>query len=79
MRRRRMMERMENLLDSFTVNDSGYGLLLLVRVVYRERSKMDGIGKYRERAELARKVCALFDGEAAVFTLSSPSKLGESQ
>ena len=62
MRRRRMMEQMEANLDAC---DDGLGLLWLVRVIYRERCKMSGIEKYRDRAELARRVCLLLEGDAA--------------
>ncbi len=63
MMRRKMMERMESMLTSFEAGDDGIGLLWLVRVIYRERRKMSGIEKYADRAALARRVCALLEGE----------------
>ena len=60
MRRREMMERMESLLDECA---DGRGVLWLVRIIYRERCKMSGLGKYGDRADLARRVCALLEGK----------------
>lgn len=62
MRRRLMMEKMESLLAS--CND-GLGVLWLVRIIYRERCKMSGIERYKDRAELARRVCLLLEADNA--------------
>lgn len=58
MLQRRMMERLEKLLGEC---DDGLGVLWLVRVLYRERAKMNGVGRYKDRADLARRVCASLD------------------
>lgn len=39
--------------------ESGIGLLWLYRIAYRVRSRMNGLGKYKDRAEMARRVCEL--------------------
>ncbi len=59
---RRLVEMLERRLDA--CND-GLGVLWLVRVLYRERAKMNGVGKYKDRAELARRVCALMEPDNA--------------
>lgn len=58
MLQRRMVERLELLLDSC---DDGLGVLWLVRVLYHERAKMNGVGRYKDRAILARRVCGLLE------------------
>jgi len=59
MRYRQMMDLMES---NFEACDDGLGTLWLVRIMYRERCKMSGIGKYKDRADLARRVCRLIEG-----------------
>ncbi len=69
MMKRHMVERLEAILKSFEYDveftpeqarpDEALGMLWLLRVLYRERAKMNGIGKYKDRAEFARRVCAL--------------------
>lgn len=36
---------------------TGPGILWLYRIAYRVRAKLDGLGKYRDRAEMARRIC----------------------
>lgn len=39
--------------------NSGIGLCWLYRIAYRIRSRMNGLGKYKDRAEMGRRICQL--------------------
>jgi len=41
------------------INRAGAGLLWLYRIAYRVRSQLNGLEKYKDRAELARIACEL--------------------
>ena len=41
---------------------TGAGLLWLYRIAYRVRSRMNGLEKYKDRAEMARLACELGGG-----------------
>lgn len=41
--------------------DDAVGLLWLYRIAFRIRSRMDGLEKFKDRAELARRVCRMLD------------------
>lgn len=43
--------------------DNSHDLLWLYRVLYRLRSKLNGLGVYKDRAELARKICRMLEWE----------------
>ncbi len=52
---------LEHLVMLMETCQNGMGVLWLIRIIYRERCKMSGIEKYKDRAELARRVCALLE------------------